>query len=920
MKKEFAVFALAVLALNVFGMSFKTIDDNRIQVDGRLDEPEWGAAEKAGGFSFLKAKNPTGATPRSQTEFRLLSDSSHIYIGITCYDAHMDKLKASTHGETANPWLDDVVEIFISPEKSVANFYQFVVSAGGGFWQMYYEEKGVTRPNAYKPFYQARVAHNADAWTLEIQIPFDAFFLTRAEFWKSTWLLNISRVTHDGELTTWSALNTAFNETQLFKTVANAPRLAADSDYAIQNAVFKSRSSADGELQITVFAPRATECVLETEAGRRSGNISLTKGENTLLMKPFKADGSTRLLPFRLFDSDGRKLAECRYPVQFNFVPLQTVLTAPSYSDTFFPGQDAGRLAGKIMDRTDSRHCIITAGTRRHQISLLNHEGAFDIPLNWDGTDAIDVVFESASGARIVRKIRRIAATTDNRTMYSIEDGTLKASGKPFFLLGWYGDGGWACGKAFLAQYPTPAAKHPYNFKGWVVVEPNRLIPGIEAQEAVTDRKVSERLLKKIHEVIEENRSRDFSVYYLSDEPECRGVSPAYLKQVYNFIKSEDPTHPVMIISRDPVRYMECCDIMSMHPYTNPLRDDSGNRKLRVSVRDISNLCRKAAAAAGPRHILMLTPQIFSYGFNNIYADYPTFDETNASIWALVANGGKGIFPYIWCAHIDRSDLNLGSDYIFESLNLLEPWIAVNAFRKPLAKDNPIIDAALFENTDNTILLAVNPDTRIQNVTLSAPELQKIDAMPRFRAPGQVKINQGSVTLELAPYEAAILTRVPVGADAPTMPQLRQKIDAMEQARKSRGNLLFERGRDIELSFAISQPYELVTAMAQQETLFDGILNNAAWLPRQVQGEPWYELAFPKFIPRFSQAVIHGNQLGGTVFKIWKYGKWLVPEVRRTATPSRLELDFGKTLSTVKIRLEFPEKGDVELYEFELLK
>jgi hypothetical protein len=109
--------------------------------------------------------------------------------------------------------------------------------------------------------------------------------------------------------------------------------------------------------------------------------------------------------------------------------------------------------------------------------------------------------------------------------------------------------------------------------------------------------------------------------------------------------------------------------------------------------------------------------------------------------------------------------------------------------------------------------------------------------------------------------------------------------------------------------------------MAQQNLLFDGVLDVAGWMPRGTT-DLWYELAFPKFVPRFNKARIYGNALKGMTFKIWKRGDWKQPECKIKRGKYFMEFDFGKTLSTVKIRLDFVlnRKNMVDICEIELIK
>lgn len=165
-----------------------------------------------------------------------------------------------------------------------------------------------------------------------------------------------------------------------------------------------------------------------------------------------------------------------------------------------------------------------------------------------------------------------------------------------------------------------------------------------------------------------------------------------------------------------------------------------------------------------------------------------------------------------------------------------------------------------------------------------------------------------------------ILSEEKLDSGLESITSLREKIAAAEKARSERGNILFGKGREIELSSPPSSPYDLQKSLEQQDKMFDGVLDVSAWMPRRIKDDSlWYEMAFTTFVPEFSKAQIHGWNLEGLTFKIWKFGKWLTPEVEITQDKYRLELDFGKTLRTVKIRLEFAEK-EAELYEFELFE
>jgi hypothetical protein len=62
----------------------------RIDIDGKLDEPDWQSAPVTTGFT-QSYPNP-GATPRQRTEVRVLYDNASLYVGIRSFDSRPDSI------------------------------------------------------------------------------------------------------------------------------------------------------------------------------------------------------------------------------------------------------------------------------------------------------------------------------------------------------------------------------------------------------------------------------------------------------------------------------------------------------------------------------------------------------------------------------------------------------------------------------------------------------------------------------------------------------------------------------------------------------------------------------------------------------------------------------------------------------------
>ena len=148
--------------------------------------------------------------------------------------------------------------------------------------------------------------------------------------------------------------------------------------------------------------------------------------------------------------------------------------------------------------------------------------------------------------------------------------------------------------------------------------------------------------------------------------------------------------------------------------------------------------------------------------------------------------------------------------------------------------------------------------------------------------------------------------------------------DAKENLRKireqisARGNLLYGK---IAKTIAISSSFG--SELSMREILFNGWLEGRAWLPQFYKYYPqWIQLSFTDEVPKFSKIRLVGYNCGKAKFKYWKYGEWLDIEAQMTYDGKyEYTFDIGKTISTVKIKVEWdkqPEK--LELYEYELLK
>jgi cellulose/xylan binding protein with CBM9 domain len=939
MKKNICLILVAVVCLAFEAFADLSVSplSKPLVIDGKLTEMSWQKAARASGFSILKSLNPKNKSPRVNTSFSILADAENLYVGIRCDEPNMSALNTKTREDSTNPWADDVVEVFMCPTGRANQYYQFVVSTGGAKWQMFYGEKGFIKPDPYAPLYDAKVFKGSNFWSIEIKIPLSAFYMTKAKFWKTNWLFNVGRFHRQApkipELSTWSPLSNKFHESEAFRKVSGFPKknpatdiyfksLVADVKKADKNSNYMSNLTVNAQISPQAAGKYTLQLSSPYLAKSAKKSVKLKAGDNKI---EFSGLNFTRLgrYPVQLLlkNQSGKLVSGRTYPTLFNYNQLRLRFDTPGYNRCFYPGQPANRLKGVVKVNLKTDYLKLSVNGKSFRLPVKNGQAKFDVDISKEAGNQIKVRVEVGKvfAETVIRKLK-----PTGKTMVWVKNNRLIVNGKPTFSLGYYvaiskDKSGYCIGRWTAEKYPD-GPDHPANCPAWVNMQTRCLVPGSEQKEGTKDVKPCAEMFEKVKAKIEENRNKDFWFYYLSDEPECRGVSPVYLKYVYDYIKKLDPYHPVMLVSRSPGRYLDCCDIVSPHPYIAPLVDEAGKRMLSLPVSQVRSTYQKINAFGKKDKVLVLMPQVFSYSFNNIYGEFPTFDETNASIWSSVCHGGQGIAPYIYSEYTARPDLKAACDYTFSSLHYLEKFIT--STDNPLVKSsNSKVDARLFAIDGKVMLALVNITPKTRKTTISAQALTKFKTLEKFREPGQIKLNDGSFKLKMAPYQVFILTSKKENTTLPTLPKIRKQIAREEKARRSRGNILFGKGKGIELNHSRAK---WNTTMYMQDILFDGMIDKLAWRARDGVYKPtWFEFSFPKFIPKFSKTRIYGNRLKGLTFKIWKYGEWQQPKVKIKEDKHCTELDFGKTLSTVKIRLDFQKvkRGqELELYEFELVK
>ena len=335
---------------------------------------------------------------------------------------------------------------------------------------------------------------------------------------------------------------------------------------------------------------------------------------------------------------------------------MNIVVAEPFYSNCIYPGQDVKNIAGNVEVKLPparlkgARLDMLLKGNnveQRLSKELTNNVVGFTFDANGLAVGEYTLSAEvRAAGVVLADAKMRIRKLPKGPHVYIDRNLNFVVHGKPMISRGWYGEG-YLLSDALRQKYDgRPNSRFVNLWGNSVDLQAERMDPDpAEKDRSKTPVRPSQKVFDVMRARIEQCRnSTNVWWYYLCDEPECRLVSPVYLKYQYDFIKDLDPSRPVMIITRDPARYVGCADILSPHDYLSPTINAAGQRTME-SPKSIRQSMRSIYRDGKHRIAAWATPQAFSYLFLDAEADYPTFQEYNCMIFTAVANGCKGFTP-----------------------------------------------------------------------------------------------------------------------------------------------------------------------------------------------------------------------------------------------------------------------------------
>jgi len=922
---------------------------------------DWKAAEAFSGFSHLTRREDQKQKPDVETDFRILRDKDAVYIGIRCQEPLMDKLKDAPLPRDSSFYERDSVEIFIDVEGKGVNYYQFAVTVSNSQFDSYWIEGGNTTGGYYSSIWESAVYKGKDFYTIEVKIPFSCFFKTPSENFSDTWGFNVTRERlAKPELLTWSALGRGFHEPKSFNRAAGMPVKGSLYDIELEGAdAFITDKSGDrykGNLEVSLVATgsEGERLISVYEEDRLIGNkkVVLKGGKNSIRLEDLNFERLGKKL-LRVVVSEGdRVLLGALTETTLEREILKVEIEEPFYANCIFPGQEVRYIEGVVRvnlpdDKIKRSRLLVKlegegVNEKKEMVPVKENRFRFRASGLKVGSYRLNAEL-SGKGVETVGKevvIRNLEKPEKGNWVYIDKDLNLVVNGKPIFVRGWYGGTGWMVSQELKDRYgDKPNSRHVNVWECGIGIEAERLhqvgademkAMGISKEELNNVAKEERNRIKQdvephlmvykmMEERIKKNRDNPKAYwYYLADEPECRGVSPVYLRYQYEFIKKMDPYHPVMIISRDPSKYTGCADVLNPHPYLNPSVDSSGKRTM-GSIRTIKNMMIEVLESSRGKIPAWCTPQAFTYGFIDRFADYPTFDEFNCMLFTAVANGCKGFTPFVYNDHFNSVDLRLGADFIYETFEDLDDILISPEKPYKTTVSSPDVDVWIKEHRGEVFVIAVNMTDKEMEADINCEQMKRVRRLYGYREKTSVDVKDGKFTLGFYPYQVHLLSYPAKGKGLKTVEALKKEIEETKNGFAEKGNILYGKRKEIE--WVGSDPY---ISNAGLYTLTNGITDSYGWVswtrPTSEKTPSFVEAKFLTFVPRFKNLKVYSSTIEDMQVYIWKAGDWKkVGEVKENKNKV-IEFEWAETLSTVKMKILITKVHPgtkAEIYEIE---
>ena len=181
--------------------SYRIQDEDRLRLDGRLDEDLWEKIQPV--RDFLMQIPVEGERPSQRTEVRVAYDKNNLYISVMAFDTNPDAIKAFQKKRDVDLSTDDRFLWILDTFKDGRNAYYFAINPAGAMSDgLLTIGQGTSLNLNWDGIWRVWTHNNASGWSAEIRIPFRTLNFDPSN---DSWGINFQRtIRRNNEEIFWS--------------------------------------------------------------------------------------------------------------------------------------------------------------------------------------------------------------------------------------------------------------------------------------------------------------------------------------------------------------------------------------------------------------------------------------------------------------------------------------------------------------------------------------------------------------------------------------------------------------------------------------------------------------------------------------------------------------------------------------------
>lgn len=163
-----------------------TRTNERIEIDGYLNETSWGAVDK--GQEFFKLRPNPGEINEENTHMRVVYDDFAVYFGFMCFEKEGDIF--SQVNERDNPNRSDLVSVIIDTYNNGTSAMEFAATVSDTQFDAKWSDNG--QDTNWDEVWDSKSQIVPGGWSCEIRIPFAALRFPKKDV--QSWNFNVVRI------------------------------------------------------------------------------------------------------------------------------------------------------------------------------------------------------------------------------------------------------------------------------------------------------------------------------------------------------------------------------------------------------------------------------------------------------------------------------------------------------------------------------------------------------------------------------------------------------------------------------------------------------------------------------------------------------------------------------------------------------